>query len=328
MIAGISAEQLSVWNEAAVTTNQADPFCCAPVWQLAFHDAFSPKRRLLLGEASNSLIAFAEKVFSPDNVFLTPIEAHWFFGCPLLGAYSVDLLSEAMDGIVKCHAPFFPKIMVSGIRPGGAIFRRLRRLFGKGFHFFLHSEGMQCAASLAGGVDGFLSRRSANHRHKLRKEARRAAERGICFERVIPASPEESEAAYSRMLSVERASWKGIDRCGMAEPPARQFYAFMLRRLSFSGGARVIFARREGRDIGFIFGGMAGKMYRGQQFSYADGWKRFSIGNLMQMEQVMWLCEEKARRYDMGPLAGPRMSYKAHWTEIEIPIQTWVLMKK
>ena len=145
---------------------------------------------------------------------------------------------------------------------------------------------------------------------------------------VLPASTLEAARTYERMLVVELASWKGIGRCGMAEQPSKQFYDIMLRRLSASRNARVIFARHEDQDIGFIFGGKAGNIYRGQQFSYAEDWKSFSIGNLMQMEQIGCLCEEDARRYDMGPLDDSRMAYKAHWTEQKMPFQTWCLERK
>jgi hypothetical protein len=30
-------------GKGAISMNQADPFCCAPAWQLSFHDVFSPK---------------------------------------------------------------------------------------------------------------------------------------------------------------------------------------------------------------------------------------------------------------------------------------------
>ncbi|MDR0826793.1 MAG: GNAT family N-acetyltransferase [Desulfovibrio sp.] len=323
-----SPEQQRLWKRAAVGTNQADPFCCAPAWQLAFHEAFSPKRRLLVEGASNSVIAFAEKVFSPDNVYLTPIEVHWLFGCPLLGRYAVELFTDALACLEKEYRPFFPRILISGIRPGGILAARLLRTFGGEFRFFLQSRGVQCAASLAGGLDGFFSRRSANHRHKLKKQARRAAEAGVIFERVAPASPGEAAAAYARILAVELTSWKGMGRCGMAEPPSRLFYDVLLRRLSATRAVRIIFAKYEDRDIGFIFGGLAKNIYRGQQFSYADEWKDFSIGNLMQVEKIRWLCEEGVRRYDMGPLSGPRMGYKSHWTEKEIRMQSWILERK
>ncbi|MDL2210167.1 GNAT family N-acetyltransferase [Desulfovibrio sp. OttesenSCG-928-O18] len=318
---------LHEWKKAATSTNQADPFCCSPAWQLSAYEAFSPQSRLLTACSGGSVIAFAEHGVSRSAMFLAPIEAQWLFGCPLLGKNAVALLAESLGGLAKMYAPFFPKIVISGIRPGGALSRRLLQTFGGAFTCYLHSTGLQCAASLTGGLDGFLSRRSANHRGKLRKSLRRAEERGVYFERVKPASAEEARTTYARMLAVEAASWKGLGQCGMAESPAKEFYDIMVRRLAATRDARIIFARHEEKDIGFIFGGMAGKIYRGQQFSYVAEWKESSIGNLMQVEKVRWLCEEGARRYDMGPLDGPRMEYKAHWTEKAAAIQTWVLVK-
>ena len=98
----------------------------------------------------------------------------------------------------------------------------------------------------------------------------------------------------------------------------------MLKRLAVSGNGRVIFARHARGDIGFIFGGPAGTVYRRQQFSYADDWQAASIGNLLQLEQVRWLCEEGATRYDMGPFKG----YKRHWTENRTIIEIRVLKRK
>jgi CelD/BcsL family acetyltransferase involved in cellulose biosynthesis len=73
---------------------------------------------------------------------------------------------------------------------------------------------------------------------------------------------------------------------------------------------------------------MCTDVYRGQQFSFDDAWARFSVGSLMQEEQVRWLCEEGARRYDLGPLLAPRMGYKRYWTELRFPIESWLLVKK
>lgn len=316
------------WARLALSTGQADPFCCSPLWQLAFHDVFAPKRRLFLTSSERGLLAFAETALSPAEVFLAPLEAHWFFGCPLLGPEGPELLAANLDALAQAYAPAFPKIIIGGVRPGGRLAHRLLRRLGGRFDFYLIAEGVQGAASLSGGLDGFLSRRSANHRGKLGRAARRALREGVCFERVLPATPPEAATAYARMLAVERSSWKGIGRCGMAETPSREFYDLMLGRLAAEKSGRIIFARHGGRDIGFIFGGLAGRVYRGQQFSYAEDWRDWSIGNLMQLEQVRWLCEDGARRYDMGPLSGPRMGYKSHWTEKRLTIQTWIMIKK
>lgn len=317
-----------VWEKKAISTSQADPFCSTPAWQMAFHDAFSPARRLLIESSSNSLIAFAEHVESPEEIFLTPIEMHWCFGCPLLGKDAVNLLAETLPKIERLYKQTSPKILISGIRPGGVLSQRLIKTFAPCFDIYLYSSSVQGAASLANGVDGYLSRRSTNHRKKLKKQARRAAEMDVSYERISPTSIEEAEATYSRIIKVELASWKGIEKCGMAEPGSKEFYDSMLKRLSMSGDGRVIFAQHEGKDIGFIFGGLAGRIYRGQQFSYDDKWKDYSIGNLMQVEQIKWLCEEKVKRYDMGPVSGPKMGYKTHWIEKRSHIQSWLFVRR
>ena len=198
-----------------------------------------------------------------------------------------------------------PRLVISGIRPDGRRAAGLVRRFDSHFQLLRIAGGLQSAASLRGGLDGFLSRRSANHRQKLAKAARRARQADIVFERHVPRDAGEADALYARRL-----------------------YAVLLRNLAQHGMARIILARHEERDIGFIFGGTTGTVYRGQQFSYHNAWKRWSIGNLLQVEQVRWLCEEGVTRYDMGPLDSEAMRYKAHWTERRLPIQTWLLIPR
>lgn len=178
-----------------------------------------------------------------------------------------------------------------------------------------------CSASLDGGLDGFLSRRSRLLRRRLRQATRRARDAGVEYERSTPQSPAEAAAAFERMLGVERTSWKGLERRGMDDRYSRLFYSAMMRRLAVSSSGRVIFARAGERDVGFIFGGLAGTIYRGQQFSYADDWAPFSIGNLLQQEQIAWLAEDNVVTYDMGPL----MDYKHHWTETRIGMEVLLL---
>jgi len=316
----------SNWNRAALRTPQADPFCCRTEWQFSFHEAMQPGRRLVVRETPGSVVAFAENPRSPLGPLLVPVEAGWKFGCPLLGPDAVELLDE-MLGEARPGAmtePVLPALVISGVQPRSNLLRQLVAKFRTRFEFHRIGSSILCGASLAGGLDGFLARRSGTHRRGLRKQGRRADRAGVTFARHVPRDGEAAGKIYARMLAVEESSWKGIGHCGMTAPPSRGYYACMLRRLAVSGGGRVMFARHGGRDICFIFGGLAGEVYRGQQFSYADGWKAESIGNLLQLEQIRWLCEEGVSRYDMGPLMG----YKDHWTEHRTPIETWLLTAK
>jgi len=316
----------SNWNHAVSHTAQADPFCCRTEWQLSFQEAMQPDRKLVIRETAGSIAAFAESPQSTLGKFLTPIESDWQFGCPLLGADSLELLADIIaEENLQCTGKIIrPTIFVSGLVPRSPQQKKLAERFSQDFDLRLYPPTTLCNASLEGGVDGFLSRRSSSHRRGLRKQARRAALSGITFERKSPASQIEANETYTRMLAVESASWKGIGECGMTVQPSRDFYDCMLGRLAVSESARVIFARHDNKDIGFIFGGMAGKIYRGQQFSFTEEWKSFSIGNLLQLEQIIWLCSEGATRYDMGPV----MEYKRHWTESSVHIETLILVPK
>ena len=313
----------SSWNRAANSTLQGDPFCCGTEWQLSYHQAFAPDRSLYLRETSDSLVALARAPQKIRPNLFTPVEAHWFFGCPLLGSAAVDLLDQAIQELAQRipSTELKASFLISGIRPRGLLYRQLRQRFQQRFEFHKLIAETQCAASLSGGLDGFLSRRSSNHRRNLKKQSQRASRKGVYFERYNPRNPAQVDSIYNRMITVEKASWKGLDECGMAEQPARHYYHLMLRRLAVSGSARIIMARHGDSDIGFIFGGIAASIYRGQQFSFADDWKKSSIGNLLQLEQISWLCEEGISRYDMGPVMG----YKPHWTEKRLHIETWFL---
>lgn len=329
MLAAVGASRLdlasfepatSAWNLGVAWARQADPFCCRSEWQLAFHETHYPGRLLHLLAAGASRLALAAQRLPDGGLRLEPLECHWCFGCPLQGPRAVELL-RALHAEVGRAEGQPPELVVSGLLPGSTLLREVVLAFHDESTIYRCEPSVSRSASLEGGYDGYLSRRSAKHRRGLRQASRRAHDRGVRFERVVPDSAAAAQATYTRMLAVEEASWKGIGRCGMAESPSREFYAALLLRMAAAGIARVVFARCEQRDLGFIFGGLAGTTYRGQQFSYVEDWSAASIGGLLQQEQLRWLAEEGAQRYDMGP----SMAYKMHWTELETVAETLLI---
>jgi len=298
----------SIWNRAVQAEDQGDPFCSRTEWQLSFHETFPPRRPLHVATHDQSVLAFALRDHGDVTVY-EPIDCNWLFGSPLLGPDAVPMLAE----LLASH-PERPAI-VSALPSGGARLHELVQTFAGRYELLVVAEETACTASLEGGLDGYLSRRSAKWRRGIRSAARRVAKAGVTFERHAPRSPQDVDPVYERVLAVEATSWKGIGRCGMAEPPSCHFYRAMLRRMAASGGGRVVFARHDGEDIGFVLGCVGSGVYRGQQFSFAEPWRRASLGNVLQLEQLSWLCEEGVARYDMGPL----MDYKPHWTESRLP---------
>jgi CelD/BcsL family acetyltransferase involved in cellulose biosynthesis len=141
----------------------------------------------------------------------------------------------------------------------------------------------------------------------------RGKDAALEFERCIPADRESAAAAFARMTAIEKTSWKGLENCGMTEEPFLTFYREVYSGMSRNNVSRAIFVTKDGRDIGFVMGGIDGSSYRGQQFSYGAEWETLSVGNLLQWEMIQWLCEERIQRYDLGSV----LEYKVHWAEIE-----------
>lgn len=311
----LTNELFPVWQKLALSTGQADPICCAPAWNLAFHQIFRPDSRIFYLRDLESLLLLCEIKNSLGITYLMPLEDSWLFGQPLLGSYAPELLNEAIGVFLRAYPERFPPILLSGIQPDNPANIKLFTFFCRRFNYHPYSQTILCSASLKGGLDGWLGRRSANHRAKLRKAWRKAKMAGITFERARPENPESVASLYKRILNVARVSWKGIEKCGMYESPSREFYECLLEHYALTRMGYIIFAKHEERDIGFIFGGATGSIYRGQQFSYNQEYASYSIGNLLQLEKIKWLCEMGFLRYDMGPISGKRMGYKEHWTE-------------
>lgn len=312
-------------NRAAARTAHGDPLCCRTEWQLSFAEAFLPGAKPFFRVRGDSVVAFCDARFEDGQRVLMPIDRSWFYGAPLLGEEAVFLLHELLREPAMAADP--PCVWISGLTPRGRRQAELASVFRLTHEIEaleVDTPVVQCAASLEGGYDGYLSRRSGHFRRRLRAAERDAQAMGVRFERVVPQDEAEARATFARMVAIEWQSWKGLGRCGMEEPRSSVFYERMMIRHARIAAGRVAFARHDDKDIGFIFGGVAEGAYRGQQFSFVDSWRPHSIGNLLQQETLRWLCEEGVQRYDMGP----KMDYKTHWTERQAPMESWLLVPR
>lgn len=315
------------WQKFAIGTDQIDPACNTPSWSLAYHKVFNPANRVFYHLEDGGLLLFTEHM-SDTGFYIGPIENNWMFARPALGFLAPQIFDYAIYKWQKEYKNHLPPILLSGMVENDITCVKFFLRHNKKFDFYRAKTMLECCASLEGGVDGWLSRRSGNHRAKLKKAVKKAKAYNLEFERHRPGSREEADRIFQRMLRIERQSWKGIEHCGMAEYPSCEFYNELIGRQSTRRDALVIIARLEGEDAGFIYGGLAGPYYRGQQFSYANDLGHLSLGNIMQWEKVKWLCEIGIKRYDMGPLTGARMGYKSHWTEIRKESNTWIMQRR
>jgi hypothetical protein len=309
----LSASEIAHWDALAVKAKAPDPQSGGSAWQIA---ALACSRRagsqIVLRQTSDSQVAFA-LTRTPRGCRLGPLESEWLFGSPLMGPDALGLLGDVVSELRADLQAVQIEIVVPGLNPRGLHARQINTAFPEAL---AHPQDAHAAASLAGGIDGWLSRRSSNFRRNLKRARLRAQSEGIVFERAQPSSLAEADQVYERMLGVERKSWKGPVRKGLLQ--LSTFYRMVLRAYAERNCARVVIARHGSDDVGFCFGGASGGHYRGQQTSYRDDMSGLSIGTLMHFETARWLAEEGAQVQHFGPIQR-MMSYKYSLCEIELP---------
>ena len=210
-----------------------DRFCSRTEWILPFLRAFLPERELFAYRNGGSFLAFAAREHPTVGRYLEAIETMWCFACPLVGEESVPLLEQAISEI-GANAP----LVFAGIpanRGPETLLARVVVALDDRYDLRVVDSTLRFEASLEGGLEGWLSRRSRAFRRNLRAAARKA-EGEIEMELHRPGPGAQLEALYERVLDIERRSWKAAEGSGVAEAPMRTFYDDMLPRIARRGG--------------------------------------------------------------------------------------------
>jgi hypothetical protein len=279
-----------------------------------------PPRSPFAFKGPNGYFAAMRGVHPAGFPYVEPVELAWGLASPLVGR-DPEALAGDVVGVLAARRDWQLAI-ISGITARGPQRRALERALPQRWERRRGTPTIRHVASLEGGVDGFLARRSRELRKSLRKTTRAATDDGVTFESVrVPAS--EAAALYDRIQNVESTSWKAREGVGISAGPMRAFYAEMLPRLCATRQQRTIFARRGGEDIGYILGAVFEGEYRGLQFSYADDFSQLGLGGLLQYHQVVELCDEGVARYDLGT----EMDYKRRWAEEVMETEMLVLVR-
>lgn len=297
------------WDAFAVRDPGLDPFCSRSAWQLAFHDAFEPERELWCARTEDSLVVLAESRRPSAPGLLEPLENMWGFGSPLIGPTATALLADALAERPRA-------VLLLGLPADRSRWAPLAgRLAGRYLARALEPTH-RFVASLAGGLEGWLSRRTVSFRRNLRQAERRASAVGVRLERLAGPSDDELETLYATVLDVEARSWKGRAGRGADRDPMRSFYAGLWPRLARRGQLRLIVAEHAGRAVGYLHGARVGDHFRGLQFSFDADWRGVGLGNVLQLEMLRWLCEDGALTYDLGG----ESAYKSRWAESAPPL--------
>jgi hypothetical protein len=307
-------------REVAVTPD-IDRFCSSSAWILAAAAALMPPRAPASYRGAGGYFAAMRGVHPAGFPYIEPVELAWGLAAPLIGRDPVPLV-EAVVAMLAARRDWQLTI-VTGLTADGPQRRALEHALPPRWGRRAGTPTVRHVASLDGGVDGFLSRRSRELRKSLRKSQRAAAAAGVTFESVRSAPAAAAPALYARIQAVEAMSWKARDGVGISAGPMRAFYEHMLPRLCARDQQRILFARAGDRDIGYILGAVFEGEYRGLQFSYADHSAALGIGGLLQYQQIVELCTEGVERYDLGT----EMDYKRRWAEAVMETEMLVLVR-
>jgi hypothetical protein len=306
-------------REVSVTP-AIDRFCSASAWILSASAALMPPRVAYSFRGKHGYFAAMRGVHPAGFPYIEPVELAWGLASPLIGADVDDLVGEVVPLLAARRD--WQLVILSGITVNGPQRRALDATLPTRWERRRGQPTVRHVASLEGGVDGFLSRRSRELRKSIRKSLRAATDAGMTFESVR-ATQSEAAALYERIQAVEARSWKSQEQVGISMGPMRAFYGAMLPRLCAVGQQRTIFARMGDRDVGYILGAVMGEEYRGLQFSYDADLSQYGIGGLLQYQQVVELCGESVARYDLGT----EMDYKRRWAEEIMETEMLVLVR-
>jgi hypothetical protein len=318
-------DRLDDFDRAVARTPDVDRFCSASCWALPAFEALSPEHELWVWEASKSegFVALCKGSHPRVGRYLQPLEASWGLASPFLGEDVASLTGEFVD-VARRNADGWDILFLTGISEDSRQFEELVRGF-QADHFMGIGPAMgRQYASLDGGLEGYLSRRSSKFRANMRRALREADDEGVRFQFLSDFDGEaDCDRVFERIIRIERESWKGRKGVGIAAGRMHEFYRKMLPCLAGRDGLRVIFATKEDVDIAYCFGGIFQQTYRGLQMSYHQDYSDLSPGNIVQLEMIRHLHGEGIHVYDMGQ----SMDYKSSWTDEEFETVAVIVRK-
>lgn len=308
---------------AVDATPGIDPWCSGPDWVLPVAIGFAPDapRHLLTTDDGAGFALLAAYSDPGDPPILSGLEPLWGFGCPILGQDPGAVAAELADHLLAIGdastllLPGLPPLPdpldattaadpATGARHTTlAIASALAELGRVGV-----SQGIsRQVADLADGLYPWLARRSPRFRRNLRRAARLAEEAGLT---IVDAA--DDPHVFERVLAIERRSWKGLDDSGITSPEMTTMYRSMVTRLQARDRLLAHVAVLDGRDVGYIIGGLRARRYRGLQLSFTVDAEPLSVGHLLQLHQITRLTDHGlADVYDLGMDFG----YKRRWAD-------------
>ncbi len=300
------------------------PDCCSgSAWALAAHDTLrSPEHRLippLIAHEDGHWLLFAQRPGHQGIYYFEPFEGHWLFTCPLVGPdpeQSLNLLHKA----VRRLSSQYPCCFLIGGVPAEDRLQALIESQADGYRVVQKASGIPSMwIHLSGGMDAYLSRRTAAFRKSIRQAMRRSAD----AELQISSDNSDPGQVLDRLLRIEQRCWKyQHNQSIFQELQFVEFYSHLIHSSHKTGDLRFLVATIENQDVGYILGGCFGDTYRGWQMSFDEEYKHLSVGNILQIENMRRCAEEGVSIYDLGMFA----DYKVRWTDEVRDLSIFVIL--
>ncbi|WP_436796067.1 GNAT family N-acetyltransferase [Actinospongicola halichondriae] len=292
------------WDAAVDRTPDVDPFCASSIWSFSAASSF-PDAEPPVVVTDGAAFCGMRARDTEEGRILVGMDPVWGFATPFVGPprRAAEMLACRLD--LEDDWSF---AVVAGQREDSALTAALAQVANGRWRLYRGPEEQRLRADLSGGVDAWFSRRSSRFRQRIRRLERDAETTGIEIVDVSATAPDE---VFDRLLAIEQTGWKGGDDTGLASDDLADFYRRMCVRLAAREHLRVLVARHDGTDIGFVLGGVRGDTYRGLQLSYHREHGDAGVGHLLQMAQIRLLVDESVAVYDMGM----EMPYKTRWAD-------------
>ncbi len=294
----------SYWDAAVDATPDVDTFCSSTIWSFSAATSFPEVAAPIVVGNGRAFCGLRATTTAEGARVLVGLDPVWGFATPLVGP---PMEAAVMLAARLAQEPF-DLAVIAAQREDMVLTGCVARVLDEDFELLRGPVEHRLRVDLAGGVEPWFARRSPRFRQQLRRLRRDAAARGveICDLSALP--PDE---VFERILGIEARSWKGEADTGLASEDLAAFYRQICVRLAAREHLRVLVARVDDRDVGFILGGVRGDTYRGLQLSYDRNAADLGLGHLLQFDQLERLTTEGIAVYDLGM----DMDYKRRWAD-------------
>ncbi len=312
------ARATTAFDDAVDATRGIDRICSSSDWVVPSYLSWGRDAEPLILRSDAGWATLCARRDVDGVRYLCPPEAAWGFGSPVATDDATTFGRRLVRALEK--VPGWRVVLLTGLVPDSPLENELRRAIGERHRLRNGPVMTRCRARLDEGATALLERKPAKWQRDLRRAHRRAEDHG--FE--VVTAEGDLAAGFERLMDIERRSWKGRSGSGLIEPELRRFYWKLSQRVGPLGRLRLLFARADDRDIGYILGHVRHTTYRGLQISYDNAYRSLSVGTLLQAFQIEQLAAEGVRIYDLGM----EMAYKRRWADETLDTRTTVIIRR